>query len=122
MRDIKKKKKEYEIEFTRGDYFATVVGITVDGEKYTPEEGDTLRFAMKHNTLKPDGSDYTDAEPLLDINIPTETCLLEIQSSDTKELAFGEYAFDIQLTKPGALEGKPDTIIVGIVKLTKEVD
>ena len=122
MHDIKKKKKGYDIELTRGDYFATVISITENGEAYEPQEGDTLRFAMKHNELKADGSDYTDDEPLLEIQIPTDTCLLQIQSSDTKELAFGEYAYDIELTRADAAEGKPDTFIKGIFTLTEEVE
>lgn len=122
MYRIKKTKNGYDIELTRGDYFAAKVGMTIGEEHYTPEEGDVLRFAMKHNELKPDGSDYTDAEPLLDINIPLDTCLLEIQESDTKTLAFGEYAYDIQITKYDSSEGRPDTFIKGIFKLTEEVE
>lgn len=122
MHKIKKTKNGYDIELTRGDYFAATVDMTIDGESYTPEEGDVLRFAMKHNTLKPDGSDYTDTEPLVEIAIPLDTCLLQIQESDTKELAFGEYAYDIELTKYDSLEGRPDTFIKGILKLTEEVE
>ena len=123
MHDIKQTKNGYDIKLTRGDYFATVVGMkNEDGTVYTPEEGDVLRFAMKHNTLKPDGSDFTDTEPLVEITIPLDTCLLQIQGSDTKELAFGKYAYDIQITKHDALEGRPDTFIKGILELTEEVD
>ena len=123
MHKIKKTKNGYDIELTRGDYFAVVVGMKEeDGTPYVPEEGDSLRFAMKHNKLKPDGSDYTDDEPLLNIPITLDTCLLQIQESDTKELAFGEYAYDIELTKHDSLEGRPDTFIKGIFKLTEEVE
>lgn len=122
MHKIKQTKNGYDIELTRGDYFAATVGMKLNGESYTPVEGDALRFAVKHNKLKPDGSDYEDLEPLIEIAIPLETCLLQIQESDTKELAFGEYAYDIQLTKHDAVEGRPDTFIKGILKLTEEVD
>ena len=122
MHEIKKTKYGYDIKLTRGDYFAVKVDMKEGDEPYEPEEGDSLRFAMKHNTLKPDGSDYTDENPLLEIAIPLDTCLLQIQESDTKELAFGEYAYDIQLTKHDATEGRPDTFIKGIFKLTEEVD
>ena len=122
MHKIKKTKNGYDIELTRGDYFAATVDMTMDGESYTPEEGDVLRFAVKHNTLRSDGSDYTDQEPLIEITIPLDTRLLQIQESDTKELAFGEYAYDIQLTKNDSVEGRPDTFIKGILKLTEEVE
>ena len=122
MHKLKKTKNGYDIELTRGDYFAVVVDMTLDGEAYTPEEGDALRFAVKHNKLKPDGSDYEDVNPLINIDIPLDTCLLQIQESDTKDLAFGEYAYDIQLTKHDAAEGRPDTFIKGLLKLTEEVE
>lgn len=122
MHKIKKTKNGYDIELTRGDYFAATVDMTMDGESYTPEEGDVLRFAVKHNTLRSDGSDYTDQNPLIEITIPLDTRLLQIQESDTKELAFGEYAYDIQLTKHDSVEGRPDTFIKGILKLTEEVE
>ena len=122
MHKLKKTKNGYDIELTRGDYFAVVVDMTLDGEAYTPEEGDALRFAVKHNKLKSDGSDYEDVNPLITINIPLDTCLLQIQKSDTKDLAFGEYAYDIELAKADATEERPDTFIKGILKLTEEVD
>ena len=122
MHKIKKTKNGYDIELTRGDYFAATVDMTIDGETYTPEEGDVLRFAVKHNKLKSDGSDYMDQNPLIEITIPLDTRLLQIQESDTKELAFGEYAYDIQLTKNDSGEGRPDTFIKGILKLTEEVE
>lgn len=118
MYEIKKTKKGYDIKLTRGDYFATYIGITDIDEPYQPVEGDKLRFAIKHNILKSDGSDYTDASPLVNINIPLDTCLLQVQSADTKSLAFGEYAYDIELTHA---DGKPDTFIKGILELTEEV-
>lgn len=122
MHKIKQTKNGYDIELTRGDYFAATVDMKLNDESYTPEEGDVLRFAVKHNKLKSDGSDYEDENPLIEITIPLESRLLQIQESDTKELAFGEYAYDIQLTKHDAIEGRPDTFIKGILKLTEEVD
>lgn len=118
MYEIKKTKNGYDIKLTRGDYFATYIGITDIDEPYQPVEGDKLRFAIKHNILKADGSDYTDTQPLVNIPIPLDTCLLQIQSEHTKSLAFGEYAYDIELTH---VDGKPDTFIKGILELTEEV-
>ena len=111
MHKIKKTKNGYDIELTRGDYFAATVDMTMDGESYTPEEGDVLRFAVKHNTLRSDGSDYTDQNPLIEITIPLDTRLLQIQESDTKELAFGEYAYDIQLTKHDSVSWHSESML-----------
>lgn len=122
MHEIKKTKKGYDIKLTRGDYLALTVGMEQDGEPYVPQIGDELRFAMKHNKFKPDKSDYSDPEPLVNITIPLDTCLLEIQESDTKDLAFGDYAYDIELTKYDSVEGRPDTFIRGIFTLTEEVE
>lgn len=118
MYEIKKTKTGYNIKLTRGDYFASVIGITEIDEPYEPVEGDRLRFAIKHNVLNADGSDYTDTAPLANISIPLDTCLLQIQPSDTKSLAFGEYAYDIELTHA---DGRVDTFIKGILELTEEV-
>lgn len=118
MYEIKQTKTGYDIKLTRGDYFAAEVSITDGDEPYEPQEGDSLRFAIKHNILKADGSDYTDAQPLANIDIPLDTCLLQIQSADTKSLAFGEYAYDIELLHS---DGRPDTFIKGILQLTEEV-
>lgn len=100
------------ITLTRGDTFKATVNITdSNGDTYIPQDGDTIRFAMK--------SKYTDAEPLIVKNIPIDTLLLKIDSADTKELVFGEYVYDIELT---TAEGDVDTFITkATLKLTEEV-
>lgn len=100
------------ITLTRGDTFQAVISCkTADGEAYEPAEGDVFRFAMKTN--------YSDAEPLLVKEIPSDTMLLTLEPDDTKNLSFGSYVYDIQLTKA---TGEVCTFITTAkLKLTEEV-
>ena len=89
------------ITLTRGDTFEALVSATKkDGTPYIPVEGDVIRFAMKEN--------YDDARPLLVKEIPIDTMMLMLEPSDTADLNFGKYVYDIQLTKAN---GKVDTFI-----------
>lgn len=100
------------ISLTRGDTFVALITITdSDGNPYTPITGDVVSFAMK--------SAYGDAKPLLVKDIPIDTLRLVIETNDTKELAFGPYVYDIQLTK---VTGEVDTFIpMAKIKITEEV-
>lgn len=103
--------QDNNIKLVRGDYFAVTVNMTKDGEDYTPSEG-SLRFAVKKSYRDPDAS------VLINKAIPLDTRLLELESSDTKVLAFGAYVYDIEYTDPN---GRPDTFIRGKLKLIEEV-
>lgn len=99
---------------TRGDTIEVYVPMRYrDGTEYIPAEGDSVRFAMK--------KDYDDPEPILTINIPTDTLLLKINPEDTKNLPQpSKYVYDIQLT---TANGKVDTFIdKATFKLSEEVD
>lgn len=100
------------IQLTRGDSLKLVVTpINSDGSDYEPEQGDTIRFAMKKS--------YNDQEPLIEKDIPIDTFLLSLGPSDTKSLKFGEYVYDVQLTHAN---GDVDTYISeGTFVITKEV-
>lgn len=102
-----------DITLTRGDTFIGTVSATQkNGEPYEFVTGDKVRFAMK--------SKYTDAEPILNIDIPIDTMELVIKPEDTKSLKFGNYVYDIQLTKAN---GIVDTFITkASIKITEEVD
>lgn len=101
------------ITLTRGDTFTAQVSITdSEGNSYVPAEGDSVRFAMK--------AKYTDTQPLLIKDIPIDTLKLVLDPVDTKELLFGTYVYDIQLTKAS---GEVDTFITTAkIKITEEVD
>ena len=82
------------ITLTRGDTFEALVSATKkDGTPYIPVEGDVIRFAMKEN--------YDDARPLLVKEIPIDTMMLMLEPSDTADLNFGKYVYD--LFRPASL-------------------
>ena len=97
---------------TRGDTFMAQVSITDSNvDPYVPSEGDSVRFAMK--------AKYTDEDTLLVKDIPIDTLKLVLDPEDTKDLAFGTYVYDVQLTKAS---GEVDTFITtSKIKITEEV-
>lgn len=100
------------INLTRGDTFAADIQIfQPDGEPYVLGNGDSVRFAMKKK--------ISDAVPLILKEIPTDTLKLVLNPEDTKDLDFGSYVYDIQLTKS---TGEVDTFITkSNLNLTEEV-
>jgi len=117
---VKKIKKQYyAITLTRGDTLRLKVGVIVDDAEYTPQLGDTIRFAAKHNVFNKTKTDYMDETPVIKKDIPYDTLLLQLDPEDTKHLGFGNYAFDVQIT---FMDGTVDTFIEGELHLTKEVD
>ncbi len=105
--------KNNTIYLTRGDTFKAVLTITnPDGTEYTPVEGETVRFALKE--------DVYDDKCLILKEIPLDTMILIINPEETKELDFGEYVYDIQITRNN---GDVDTFITASkLKLTAEVE
>lgn len=108
-----------KITMTRGDTLRVKVGIVVDGEEYSPQEFDVVRFAMKHSKLNLSQTEYADQEPLILKTIPNDSLILELFPSDTKGLGFGQYDYDVQITFS---DGTVDTFISDKLKLTKEVE
>ena len=107
------KVRKNTIFLTRGDTFKAHLTINYpDGSVYTPKEGDSIRFALKEN--------IEDEECLILRDIPIDTMLLVLYPEDTKELEFGSYVYDVQLTKAN---GDVDTFITASkLKLTAEVE
>lgn len=86
------------ITITRGDSAVFTLDIfDLLKEKYIPEEGDTIRFAVKKN--------YTDPEPLIVKDIPISSMELILMPEDTKNLdsgpVRGRYKYDIELQRNG---------------------
>ena len=91
------------ILLTRGDTLEAALEILYgDGSPYTVQEGDVIRFALKRR--------YSDREPVILKEIPADSLLLRLESSETKALRadWAPYAYDIQLT---ASDGSVDTFI-----------
>ena len=100
--------KDNTITLTRGDTLRVKVDIFKDGDPYIPESEDSVRFAVKHKSMLGDKSDYTDTDPLINIQIPTDTLILTIEPEDTKDLGFGKYVYDVEITFS---DGTVDTFI-----------
>lgn len=107
------KVKNNIITLTRGDTFKAHLTISnPDGTEYTPVEGDVVRFALKEN--------IEDEQCLIVKNIPIDTMTLILEPQDTKDLEFGSYVYDVQLTKAN---GEVDTFITASkFRITVEVD
>lgn len=96
------------VTLTRGDSMTLDI-VLCDGDlPYTPESGDSIRFALKKDKLNYTEADYVDDVPLILKTIDTATMKLNILPSDTKDLDFGNYVYDIELTKS---DGTVDTFI-----------
>lgn len=80
------------ISLTRGDTLRVKIDLTNDdGSPYVPQEGDSIRFAMKKK--------ITDPQITLQVDVPIDTMMLVINPSDTKSLDFGSYIYDMEITK-----------------------
>lgn len=107
------------ISLTRGDTLRVKINITLDDEPYTPQAGDSVRFALKHPTFNAKKTDYKDAEPLILKDVPIHNLILELEPEDTKPLDFGNYVYDLQIT---FADGRVDTFITEAkFKITPEV-
>lgn len=90
------------IILTKGDTFKRTLTLKEKstGEVYTPVEGDSIRFAAKKK--------YKDTECAILKDIPISIMLLHLAPEDTKDLAVGDYVYDIQITYAN---GDVDTFI-----------
>lgn len=105
------------IILTRGDTLVTNITIYDEsGEVYIPGDTDKIRFAIKKT--------YNDEEPILLKNIPVDTMVLRLESSDTKLLEQpASYVYDIQITiDDGSTEGFVSTFISAKLTTKEEVE
>ena len=100
------------IEMTRGDSLTVQIGINnADGTPYVPSQGDVVRFALK--------KDYSDKSPLIIKTVDVGDLLLKLLPSDTKQLPYGDYVYDVELTQE---DGTVDTFVAKArLKLSEEV-
>lgn len=100
------------IILTRGDTLTLTVELTKDGESYTPEEGDVIRFALSKGYLGEPGYEFK-----LDKTIPNDTLTFTLSSTETA-LDYRSYNYDIQVTHS---DGCVDTFISAKLTITGEV-
>lgn len=109
----------HNITLTRGDTMQIKVSMYKDKKEYIPKGGDVVRFAVKHKTMIDDDGEYEDKDPIILKTIPNDTMILTLDPEDTKELPFGSYAYDIEITFE---DGTVDTFITASTfRLAKEV-
>lgn len=85
------KMRKNVVTMTRGDTCSIKISLSDGyGKEYIPDENDEIRFALKKT--------YDDDYPLIYKVIPHDTMILKLNPSDTKELDFGKYVYDIQIT------------------------
>ena len=100
-----------DISLTRGDSLILNFSIKKNEEDYTPVQGDVVRFALKHT--------IPDDAPLILRTADTTNMTITLNPEDTKDLAFGTYVYDIELT---TVDGYVDTFIgPSRFKITEEV-
>lgn len=88
------------ISLTRGDSLVLGINVYANNEPYTPVDGDVVRFALK-STI------YSD-EVLINKQVDLSTMTLTLEPADTKNLSFGNYVYDVELTTK---DGFVDTFI-----------
>lgn len=105
--------KGTDITLTRGDSLFLQLKLKKDGEQYTPQEGSTVRFAMKTKYADPDD------KVVLVKSVPIDTMILELKPEDTKNLPMKKtYVYDIELTDS---LGHKYTFLFGTLTIGEEV-
>lgn len=114
--------KKANIELIRGDTLILTLNFvhvfesryTKETEPYEPQEGDTAIFTLRSN-YKDLTNDNVLVQKIVDL---FDDPVLEIEPSDTEQLPYGSYKYDIQFT---SADGLVDTPLIGSFKLAKEV-
>ena len=101
------------ITLTRGDTLTLTVELTKDGEPYTPEQGDVIRFALAKGYETEVGYELYVSEV-----IPNDTLTFTLTSTQT-QLSYRTYNYDIQVTHS---DGCVDTFISAKLTITGEVE
>ena len=84
--------KDNALHLTRGDTARLLLGSVVNlvtGKEYILSADDTVTFTVKKTVY--------DTTPAVQITVPGGAAI-HIKPEDTKEMAFGNYLYDVQLT------------------------
>lgn len=94
-------KDDNTIRITRGDSLTVNVSLVdQDGFPYEPVEGDEVLFTVKKSAKA--------SEILIQKNIDIDELVVNLVESDTENLAFGEYKYEIEVT---TVQGDHYTVI-----------
>lgn len=96
--------KGNSIYLTRGDTAVFTLTVYYPGsgkEEYVPQDGDVIYFTVRAEAKQKDETDYV-IQKIFDGGSIT------ILPSDTKDLDYGDYVYDVQIT---TAEGVVNTII-----------
>ena len=87
------------ISLTRGDSLYVQITMKQGTQTYVPAEGDVIKFTVRKTYSTP---------ILIQKTIPHDTLMLHLLPSDTKELKYGYYVYDVELT---TADGDVDTFV-----------
>ena len=76
------------VSLTRGDTAYISLDLTVNGEEYEYQEGDTVTLSCR--------KDYDTPEYLFQITVPAGETIV-IEPEHTKNLEYGRYKYDVQV-------------------------
>lgn len=102
------------ITLTRGDTLTIEIELEKDGEAYTPESGDVIRFAC---SMGYEGQ--TSYELKFSETIPNDTLTVTIPAETTGQLEYLTYNYDVEITHG---DGTVDTVISAKLTITGEVE
>lgn len=103
------------ITLTRGDSLALKVTLIKDDAEYTPSASDTIRFAVSKSY-----EGMPDYQLMLEKEISPDTLELTLTASETADLFYGRYNYDIELTLAGT--GAVYTFISAFLTITGECE
>lgn len=103
-----------DIKLTRGDSLIVELELEKGGETYTPQQGDSLRFAVSTGYKGQVGYTLHISKP-----ISPEDLVIHLDPEDTEDLAYKKYHYDVEMTY---VDGEVDTCLSGDFELTGDVE
>lgn len=103
-----------KITLTKGDSFSAELLLTRDGESYTPEADDEIRFAVSTTYVGQVGY-----ELLLTKTVSHEDMMVSMTPEETDVLTYRTYVYDVQITHG---DGTVDTVVCSTLTITGEAE
>lgn len=98
------------IRLTRGDTLVIQISLKRGNSDYTPANGDVIRFYLGEKRMNAGRTAYLNEGAILTKEIDVNNMILRLDPEDTKELDFGTYVYDLEMTYS---DGSVDTFIAG---------